>query len=82
MKSAWVKTMADWTELMVICDNCGHAIHVKRTDSEQDVVEVVRCKDCKWSEIQGKTTRYYYCDYHEFNPDPNDFCSAGERKDG
>lgn len=24
----------DWTELMVICDNCGHAIHVKRTDAK------------------------------------------------
>lgn len=22
----------DWTELMVICDNCGHAIHVKREE--------------------------------------------------
>lgn len=22
----------DWTGLMVICDNCGHAIHVKRID--------------------------------------------------
>ena len=23
----------DWAEPMVICDNCGHAIHVKRTDA-------------------------------------------------
>ena len=26
------KRLLDWTELMVICDNCGHAIHVKRMD--------------------------------------------------
>ena len=24
----------DWTELMVICDNCGHAIHVNRMDAQ------------------------------------------------
>lgn len=26
----------DWTEMMVICDNCGHAIHVKRNRPEGD----------------------------------------------
>ena len=24
------KEAYDWTELMVICDNCGHAIHIKK----------------------------------------------------
>lgn len=27
----------DWTELMVICDNCGHAITVKRTDAKPTI---------------------------------------------
>lgn len=22
----------EWNEMLVICDNCGHAIHVKRSD--------------------------------------------------
>lgn len=22
----------DWTEIMVVCDNCGHIIHVKRVN--------------------------------------------------
>ena len=63
--------MADWTELMVICDNCGHAIHVKRTDSEQDVVEVVRCKDCL---IHG------VCRFEQ-GLGLDGFCSQGERKE-
>lgn len=26
----------DWNELLVICDNCGHAIRVKRGEGEQE----------------------------------------------
>ena len=26
---------SDWNELMVICDNCGHAIHVERITNER-----------------------------------------------
>ena len=25
-----LSTQPDWNEMLVICDNCGHAIHVKR----------------------------------------------------
>ena len=25
----------DWEEMMVICDNCGHAIHVKRMERQE-----------------------------------------------
>ena len=47
-----------------------------------DVVEVVRCKDCKFYEIGKSYTPY--CNnvmnlFEEMNP--NDFCSYGERKD-
>lgn len=27
---------SDWNEMLVICDNCGHAIHVKRLQGEND----------------------------------------------
>ena len=27
----------DWAELMVICDNCGHAIHIKRADAKPTI---------------------------------------------
>lgn len=26
----------DWDEMIVMCDRCGHAIHVKRMDVEKD----------------------------------------------
>ena len=52
-----------------------------------DVVEVVRCKDCKYSEVADNERPYkIYC----FQPKPiqqivqteeNRFCSYGERKD-
>lgn len=42
-----------------------------------DMVEVVRCKDCKWRNTRG-------CPYMNFNAavrDDSDYCSDGERKD-
>ena len=55
-----------------------------------DIVEVVRCKDCKW--YYKHIANYDYCCHK--NPDgrwaqnfaviarDDDFCSYGERKDG
>ena len=40
-----------WESIMVICDNCGHAIHVKRVNVQPSAQpEIIRCKDCKWYE--------------------------------
>lgn len=39
-----------------------------------DAVPVVRCKDCKWSNEEGR------CEVHE-TFSGNDFCSNGERKE-
>ena len=39
-----------------------------------DVVEVVRCKDCKYYRECGCQRAFVY-------PEPDDFCSRGERKD-
>ena len=51
-----------------------------------DVVEVVRCKDCKWYqnlEIVDKVqTRCFNLAVLFRVCNPNDFCSYGERKDG
>ena len=51
-----------------------------------DVVEVVRCKDCKHKYvIQAKDrfykvkNRYYTCDYMNCRYDENHYCSYGER---
>ena len=51
-----------------------------------DVVEVVRCKDCKHYKIDHPRANGYHCCYrmHSIFPmKPDDFCSYGERrKDG
>ena len=49
-----------------------------------DVVEVVRCKDCKWAEPYraGSGNVYFACkefDAHSLSDD--DYCSYGERKE-
>ena len=48
-----------------------------------DAVEVVRCKDCKYGEVDdaGLPTQYL-CNYHgaDWN-DENHFCSYGERQE-
>ena len=43
-----------------------------------DVVEVVRCKDCKWWHTEGCVFRK---DAVEGLPTADDFCSHGERKE-
>lgn len=50
-----------------------------------DVVEVVRCKDCKYrgSRISIPTDVYYRCKNYNFPYcKPDDFCSYGEEMDG
>lgn len=54
---------------------------VEETIMEQpaaDVVEVVRCKDCKWWHTDGCAFRK---DAVKYLPAADDFCSHGERKE-
>lgn len=47
-----------------------------------DVVEVVRCKDCKkHGRVDCIVNRKMACGDHETTTKANDFCSFGERKD-
>ena len=49
-----------------------------------DAVPVVRCKDCKYGEVDdADLPTQYLCNYHgaDWN-DENHFCSYGERNDG
>lgn len=45
---------------------------------EADVVEVVRCKDCKYR----TGTKYKCSKFGNIQMNKNDFCSYGERKEG
>lgn len=47
-----------------------------------DVVEVVRCKDCKFCcKFFCRGNRYYCCGEFWVAVTEEDFCSRGERKD-
>ena len=52
---------------------------VDDSEVEEDVVEVVRCKDCKRYSQSGLCNLYL-----NISPEmkPNDFCSYGERREG
>lgn len=50
-----------------------------------DVVEVVRCKDCKYGDTgtDEDGRQFYKCiGIHYGGVSPTDYCSYGERKDG
>lgn len=64
------KSMADLTSLRELLEDSPTA----------DVVEVVRCKDCKnlmFSDFYGECSKGYMGIVS-----PDDYCSRGERKDG
>lgn len=50
---------------------------------EENVVEVVRCKDCEYyrkNEYSPDEDMWCMCWCDWLPTDPNDFCSSGERK--
>ena len=47
-----------------------------------DVVEVVRCRECKHENVyHAISDKRTWCDYWGIDPDFDDFCSCGERRD-
>lgn len=78
--------------MKLTCKNCMCDIvcpHIDDADAnrcqfykdKERLVEVVRCKDCKWMVEEGYcVTNVKGAGYKK--PKPDDFCSYGERKDG
>ena len=67
----------------VLIDN-GVVVASFETTTNADLVEVVRCKDCKhwerWATTCGVADKGY-CNCHEVDAmEQDDFCSYGERK--
>ncbi len=64
-------------------DDCVTAVQDTISDiPAADVMEIVRCKDCKWRGTE-KCAMFYECDcgeQHTWETD-DDFCSYGERAD-
>ena len=46
-----------------------------------DVVEVVRCKDCRMAKEDAMIDGWYYCNHNELTHNPEHFCGYGERKE-
>lgn len=46
--------------------------------SEKPVI--VRCKDCRYRELDGEITHFWLCRINERSVDDDDFCAWGERK--
>lgn len=69
-------------EKMKDCNTCRkfkkHAWCVKCEYEPKDLVDVVRCKECKWFNQSG--CAIYIVDDTD-KPTENDFCSYGERAD-
>lgn len=51
-------------------------------DMAIEALSVVRCKDCRYRELDGETTHFYWCRINERSVDDDDFCAWGERKGG
>lgn len=52
-----------------------------RNDPEAEWVEIVRCKDCKWSDISAMG-HLAVCNHARglVNPSPNSYCNFAERR--
>lgn len=63
-------------------DACQTIILDMFDNSSQDVVPVVRCKDCKWYKRKYPwNAASTECSYHGAPMDDNDYCSWGERRE-
>lgn len=75
----------DWNQGAIVswADAFKVAAEMVRDERAVDAVEVVRCKDCKYSSPNGKygCKCYHYKLYEMHEMSPNDFCSHAERKE-
>ena len=72
------KLKADIKEITEITDGKlteFEALGILSGQPTADVVEVVRCKDCRWKQ-GAECVRFA-----DVRPFPDDFCSRGERKE-
>ena len=57
----------------------------KCVNTKVDMVEVIRCKNCKYCEAfddEEAAEPLIWCNLHEFGRKPDYYCADAERKDG
>ena len=90
-RGALLKSLRAYYGCSIECDKdcpvteCGEG-RIVMTAPAADVVEVVRCKDCKHGQRNnsGQLRGRYICEYHQdYAPlfSPYHFCSNGERRE-
>lgn len=80
--NAFISTDEKYTDYNCGYDDCICAVQDTIEDMpEADVVEVTRCKDCKYWQDNNGGYPHPECRWGRGEtPDGDDFCSAGERK--
>jgi hypothetical protein len=70
------------------CDNKKCHFYNDHFVSANDVIKVVRCKDCKWCKlcypakaIGEEAIEEYYCNMFRQYRESNDYCSYGKLKE-
>ena len=63
-----------------VCDHNKYGFENCNNYIPEDVVEVVRCKDCIYCDLDGRCEAPENGLIREY-VNPDDFCSYGERKD-
>ena len=53
---------------------------IDRSFNEAPSIDIVRCKECRRSYIEGQTTLYRVCGFHDITTDENNYCSWAERE--
>ena len=77
IKTVFGKIRTDWDAMDRLFNQVQELVlDIVKKAPTVDAVEVVRCKDCKHYDNGGCGK----C-YGEYEPNQNDFCSCGERKD-
>lgn len=62
-------------------DGWNSAVEIINNAPAVDAVEVCRCKDCKNNNAEKALRKGgIWCEYWGTDPDPDDFCSYGERR--
>ena len=68
MRGEFFDSVEEWTAIRVI--------------DEAPSIDIVRCKECRKSHIDGKTTHYLWCTEWGRSTDTFGYCERGERGDG
>ena len=76
----WCKDCKEYDKENHKCPRFNRVIRTALEDA--DVVQVVRCKECKWAEPNREGDLDCKCHIPRFRVSADDFCSYGARKEG